>query len=325
LSYPEKGECGKRKSVRILNTTSVMDGLGLNDHHKETVVNYMRFARYQRTQRLRAIDSAFDEVRDSRLVDDTYTLDEVQDLLDGLQDVIKGDVDTELIHTAHTNILLLRQLFAQAEKWHLKLQADISELENVELLGKIKEMEEREMSKGVKKSGVDSSLKFSKLEPIQDGGADKLLQTEIARLNQENAKLRDRLKSTEQKTSAFLEEKSKMRDQLEKLQQTMKNHRGDGDTGELERQMKQLRLEMEKTQSSSAATEEQLGGELTSAKHQLLEVREQLEMAEQELEKKFSQTGAYQNMKKMLSQKNNQIKDLRKRLTRYEDNGGSSD
>ena len=54
----------------------------------------------------------------------------------------------------------------------------------------------------------------------------------------------------------------------------------------------------------------------THAKHQLLEVREQLEMAEQELERKFSQTGAYQNMKKMLAQKNNQIKDLRRTLAK---------
>ena len=46
----------------------------------------------------------------------------------------------------------------------------------MELLEKIKEMEETELSKGVKKSGGESSLKFSKLEPIQDGGTDKLLQ-----------------------------------------------------------------------------------------------------------------------------------------------------
>lgn len=301
-----------------------MDGLGLNEHHKESVVNYMRFARYQRTQRLRAVDAAFDEVKDSRLMDDTYTLDEVHDLLEGLQAVIKGDVDTELIHTAHTNILLLRQLFAQAEKWHLKLQADISELENVELLEKIKEMEETELTKGVKKSGGESSLKFSKLEPIQDGGADKLLQTEIKRLTEENEKLRDRLKSTEQKTSAFLEEKSHMREQLDKMQTTMKSQRsGGGDTAELEKQLRQLKMDMERSASTSSRNEEHLGGELTSAKHQLLEVREQLEMAEQELERKFSQTGAYQNMKKMLAQKNNQIKDLRRTLAKYEDNDGS--
>ena len=36
----------------------------------------------------------------------------------------------------------------------------------------------------------------------------------------------------------------------------------------------------------------------------------------QELEKKFSQTGAYKNLKKMLASKNDQIKDLRQKLAR---------
>ena len=40
----------------------------------------------------------------------------------------------------------------------------------------------------------------------------------------------------------------------------------------------------------------------------------------QELEKKFSQTGAYKNLKKMLASKNDQIKELRQKLG----NGGSS-
>lgn len=65
-----------------------------------------------------------------RLTEDTFTIDEVDELLNGLLTVVRGEVDSELIHTGHTNVLLLIQLFTQAEKWHLKLQADISELEN---------------------------------------------------------------------------------------------------------------------------------------------------------------------------------------------------
>ena len=41
-------------------------------------------------------------------------------------------------------------------------------------------------------------------------------------------------------------------------------------------------------------------------------------MAEKELEKRFSQTGAYKNLKKMLANKNDTIKDLRKKLNEYE-------
>ena len=43
----------------------------------------------------------------------------------------------------------------------------------------------------------------------------------------------------------------------------------------------------------------------------------------QELEKKFSQTGAYKNLKKMLTTKNDQIKELRQQLRKYEDNNAS--
>lgn len=57
-------------------------------------------------------------------------MDEVREMLDGLQAVVRGEVETELINTAHTNVLLLRQLFSQAEKFYLRLQTDISELEN---------------------------------------------------------------------------------------------------------------------------------------------------------------------------------------------------
>lgn len=57
-------------------------------------------------------------------------MDEVEEMLNGLQAIVKGSVETELLNAAHTNVLLLVQLFTQAEKWHLKLQSDISELEN---------------------------------------------------------------------------------------------------------------------------------------------------------------------------------------------------
>ena len=75
-------------------------------------------------------------------------------------------------------------------------------------------------------------MKFSfekrKKRPVSIIFITPFINQEIKRLNEENEKLRDRLKSTEQKTSAFLEEKSRMRDQLEKMQNTMKSQRGGG-------------------------------------------------------------------------------------------------
>ena len=55
---------------------------------------------------------------------------------------------------------------------------------------------------------------------------------------------------------------------------------------------------------------------MVSVKHRYLEIQEQLSMAEKELERKFNKTNAYKNMKQMLDKKNDQIKDLRRRLNR---------
>ena len=42
-----------------------------------------------------------------RLIEDTFTIDEVTEMLDGLLSVVRGEVETELINTSHTNVLLV--------------------------------------------------------------------------------------------------------------------------------------------------------------------------------------------------------------------------
>ena len=64
----------------------------------------------------------------------------------------------------------------------------------------------------------------------------------------------------------------------------------------------------------SGKQSKQLEGELSGTKHELLKVQEMLELAEKELEKKVSQTAPFRNLKQMLQKKNEQIKDLRRRL-----------
>ena len=94
------------------------------------MVHYLRFARSKRGEALKAVADAFGGVVESRLLEDTYTLEEVKELLGNIEDVIRADIETELIYSSHTNVLLLKQVFEQAEKWHLNLQTNMSELEN---------------------------------------------------------------------------------------------------------------------------------------------------------------------------------------------------
>ncbi|KAL9966011.1 hypothetical protein ACROYT_G024018 [Oculina patagonica] len=298
--------------------------IGLNQHHQQNVVNYLRFARYSRGQRLRGVDASFEELKDSRLVEDTYTLDEVTDMLDGLCAVVRGEVESELINAVHTNVLLLRQVFSQAEKWHLKLQADISELENRELIDEIAKFEEREFSSGPSssQSKLSKLSQAPKLEPLNEGGGAALLQVEINRLNEENSKLKDRIKLLEGKATSAIGERSKLQADLESTQAALKskgNVKSYGkDVADLEEQMAATKLDLKMAKEKGSSQAASLHEELTNCKHEILKLQHDLEEAEKDLAKKFNETTQYKNMKQMLTSKNDQIKELRGRLRKYE-------
>lgn len=293
--------------------------LGLNEHHQNEVINYMRFARSKRSLRLKTVDSCFQDLKESRLVEETFTIDEVSEVLNSLQAVVHSEVESELINTAYTNVLLLQQLFSQAEKWYLKLQTDISELENRELLDQVAEFEKAEFTSSNKKPVID--IIKPKLTPLNESGTAELLNKEISRLQEENEKLKSRLKTIEIQATSALDEKAKLERALQELQLDQGNPKDfvqAQDLSDLENTVATLKSEFQKTLNDKMEKQESLEENLAAAKHDLLRVREQLSMAEKELEKKFQQTAAYRNMKEILTKKNDQIKDLRKRLAKYE-------
>ncbi|XP_055784966.1 leucine zipper transcription factor-like protein 1 [Salvelinus fontinalis] len=297
-----------------------MAEFGFNEHHQNEAINYMRFARSKRAIRLKTIDSCFEDLKDSRLVDETFTVDEVRDMLDGLQLVVRGEVETELINTAHTNVLLLRQLFSQAEKFYLRLQTDTSELENRELLEQVAEFEKTEF-KNQNKGTTNQEISRPKLSPLNEGGVSELLNKEISRLQEEKDKLKGRLRTLETQAMGALDEKTKaeraLKD-LQKVQGEQKMATRSQEITSLEDTMAALQEDYQKSLSVNAASQRDLQDNLVSAKHDLLRVQEQLALAEKELDRKFQQTSAYRNMKEILTKKNEQIKDIRKRLSKYE-------
>ncbi|XP_039983072.1 leucine zipper transcription factor-like protein 1 [Xiphias gladius] len=295
-----------------------MAEFGFNEHHQNEVINYMRFARTKRVLRLKTIDSCFEELKDSRLVEETFTVDEVKEMLDGLQAVVRGEVEMELINTAHTNVLLLRQLFSQAEKFYLRLQSDISELENRELLEQVAEFEKTDFKTTDK---INQEASKPKLAPLNEGGVSELLNKEIARLQEDNNKLKARLRTLESQAMSALDEKTKAERALKDLQKVQGEQQLAAQSQEinsLEDTVAALKEDYERSLSTNAASQKDLQENLISAKHELLRVQEQLALAEKELEKKFQQTAAYRNMKEILTKKNEQIKEIRKRLQRYE-------
>lgn len=93
--------------------------MGLNSHHQAVLLSYMKFARYLRGQSLKTVEDGFKNAK-AALFEDTYTQDEVKKILDDLQTLLTCDVEAEMCSFTHNNVLMLQQLFKQAETWHLR-------------------------------------------------------------------------------------------------------------------------------------------------------------------------------------------------------------
>lgn len=286
----------------------------LSEQHRAEVVSYIRFAGGKRQLRLKSVRSCFQDVMEGRLVEDTYTAEEVSELLCGLQSAVLSELELELLNSAHTNVLLLQQLFLQAQHWHLTLHTDISELENRQLLEQVAELERSQDSAPSSAPTVPKP----RLAPLD--GPSQLLHAEIARLQEDNDKLRGRLRTVEGQVTSALDEKKNSEAALRELRRLVQEQEAPPprDVTHLEDALSSLKVEFQKTVGEHSASQRQLEENLTGTKHQLLRVQEQLSMAERELDRKFQETAAYRNMKDMLSKKNEQIKELRRKLGPYE-------
>ncbi|KAG8305192.1 leucine zipper transcription factor-like protein 1 isoform X2 [Homalodisca vitripennis] len=255
------------------------------------------------------------DVLDTRLLETTFTQREVEEMLQGLKILVHSEVETELISLAHTSVLLLSQVLQQAEKWHLRLNIDLSEVQNSELLEHVKALETSELGGR------------TKLEPLQsDDGSLELLRIEIERLQSENQRLEDSFKHLENQIIQLKEDRNKLiglaekkdekiselKLETEQLNQILKQQSTTTSVPDDKPDAEHLLSQYEKVLS------EQLGSEMEAVRQQMQTVQVQLSLAEQELERKFNQTTTYMNMKRIIGKKNEQVKELRKKLLKYE-------
>jgi leucine zipper transcription factor-like protein 1 len=119
---------------------------GVSEAHSGVILDFLHFARSRRGRCLKSVEVEFQNLIESRLVEDTFTSEEVKDMVSGLCAVVNGEMETELIHTSHTHSLLVAQLLQQAETWHLNMKVDISALENKELLETLAQYEQQQFS-----------------------------------------------------------------------------------------------------------------------------------------------------------------------------------
>ncbi|XP_065206509.1 leucine zipper transcription factor-like protein 1 isoform X2 [Planococcus citri] len=290
-----------------------MDVLKINEHHQSVLNGYSQLNRYQRQQYLKSVQASIKDVIKSKLLEDTYTRDEVTEIIKNMQNLIVDDLESELINILQTNMLMLCQLFQQAEKWHLQLSIDLSEMQNKELLEGVKHIE-----------NIPTKLDKPKLSPLSLNveKTSEVLRLEISNLQKENQQLAEDMKNLQDKMLELRQEQDNISVKSEEKDKIIISLE---DVIEKKNQEEErLRNEQKNTDSEKILEDydkvlaEQIGHELEEMKKKVDAAQAQLTLAEMELEKKFNNTAAYNNMKKIISKKNEQIKELRSHLSKYE-------
>ena len=242
---------------------SSTSNLDVNEHHEEILREYIRYFREQTTIGLRSFQSITDEFKTRRLSDESMmTINEIEDLLNEFAELFRKEFEQEFTHQYRINVLLIKQLFQQAEKWFLRLNPNFDQLENRRLIDLIRDYEQHQLTTKKSKDLHD---------PINDTKTTILLKTEIEKFQQLNSQLKSQYDDL---LNHQLEEKTRL-------------------------------------YSNKEASFHQT---LTTNEKRLKDIQQALELAENELEKKFNQTNTFMNMKKIIEQKNQQIRELRQQL-----------
>ena len=117
---------------------NIMDNVGVNDG--KTIKRILRFFRSKRNLTSKEVDHEVADMRISRLQEEVYNVDEVENILEDLNATLQGSVREHMERTAYMAVLLVRQLFKGGAENGINLVNSINlpQLEDHEAIAKIK-------------------------------------------------------------------------------------------------------------------------------------------------------------------------------------------
>ena len=195
------------------------------------------------------------------------------------------------------SILAIQQLFQDADAQDLELQLDISKIEDSHLLEEVDKI-------GIKHSNNDDGRKGGRLVSLRD---------EQQRLVEQNQNLEDEL-ATAKKTIEELEEQNDRGKQTNSNLlcelEALKRGENESKSGQGFKTSLHLQEELEKERDSLV----QLRAELADAKDMLLGRG----IGFDDVQNSIKKSKQFVQMRKLLTQKTDQLTDLRRRMLQYE-------
>lgn len=227
-----------------------------------------------------------------------YSQDDVRRLIDQTAAVVRASVAKEFDEFARVNSMFLRHLFLQAEGNEIQLRVDPNVIHDESLMGAGKPMD--------KKAGdlPSASAGASKLAPIH-GAVDVNLVAKMKEMEASGKRTQDRFVKLQQQYLELQKKSNEMREKLEHAEHARSSTEADF-------------LAAVSDSNSARSSQAALSSHSAAAAAEIAELRAKVGALETEVATRVMQTRQFQDLKKMVMKKNQQIKDIRSRLERYE-------
>ena len=179
---------------------------------EEQAKNWLKFLRGKRERQVKEVEACFEDQREM-FQEDMYTRDEVLRMLGSLQSAVRSTVMTDQQMTANMSVLLIRQMFEEAEAAEIDMDLDMTIVEDHNLLSEVSKIA---IDAPTRK---DRRRKNVKLDGIRD--EHQRMMRDFESLKEENAKLQKSCASLERKLGRAKSTIGSRDEEIEQLRKTL--------------------------------------------------------------------------------------------------------
>ena len=270
----------------------------LKPEHQFEVQKFLLFFKQKREESLREADAALSQFASQSVTDLMMSKDEVMELLKAMTSELKTTLEAELANIVRMSAIYIRTLLYQGEQQGMSFQADTSYLENQRMIEEMAKIEKHQKTLAELSRAPSGG---ARLPTLQSGFSnDPTLIQELREKKEEVNQLKERLSRLQVQLSTAMADKEELTEKVAHLEATQTQHHEEDDS-----QAREMTAEL----FQAKVTITQLA----------LETKEGLlAQLKQEQEKRLNESKQFQSLKKLIQTKNDQLKELRARLEKYE-------
>eukprot|EP00602_Paraphysomonas_sp_CaronLab_P004072 CAMPEP_0185021446 /NCGR_PEP_ID=MMETSP1103-20130426/4130_1 /TAXON_ID=36769 /ORGANISM="Paraphysomonas bandaiensis, Strain Caron Lab Isolate" /LENGTH=264 /DNA_ID=CAMNT_0027552971 /DNA_START=99 /DNA_END=893 /DNA_ORIENTATION=- len=260
-------------------------------------MKYLTFFRAKKESIVRSLANEFEDSKQDRLHEDVFSKDDMIDFADILESQTKAHISHELSVLINMSALAINELLETAQEQGAHVTLDTTSLENQGLIDSIEKMSVDMMPAARKRNVGLVSLK-DEAKALQNES--KAVREEAERLEESNRMLHQRFSNVQNDASMLLREKTALQNEVADLKRRL--------------------AAAERGNESNAK-----GGADGFLQERIERLEEELSLERESNQKRVADTPQFQQMRKMMQSQNQKIRDLRRRLDRYEPDNTKED